>query len=154
MLNLSRSSDLVCGGRDGKGCGGIRGDTRSRCFSGLFQGFVRPASAWQSHLSARRGAAVVSAAVTGRSGDVRRYRAVRREEDRPFSAGSGRFAMERLHTITSENCEDNPRPPRYTPLSRSRRPRDQCRKWKHWVTSSLATVRRTAEGGWLSQSSM
>ena len=66
-----------------------------------------------------------------------------------FSAGSGRFAMERLHTITSENCEDNPRPPRYTPLSRSRRPRDQRRKWKHWVTSSLSTVRRTAEGGWL-----
>src|SRR6202165_1087805 len=42
------------------------------------------------------------------------------------------------------NCEDNPRPPRYTPRSRSRRPRDQRRKWKHWVTSSLATVRRTA----------
>ncbi len=52
------------------------------------------------------------------------------------------------------NCQDNPRPPRYTPLRRSRRPRDQRRKWKHWVTSSLATVRTTAEGGWLCQSSM
>src|SRR5258708_1485144 len=47
-----------------------------------------------------------------------------------------------------------PRPPRYTPLSRSRRPRDQRRKWKHCVTSSLATVRRTAEGGSLCEISM
>jgi hypothetical protein len=133
-------------------------------FSRLFQGFARPASAWQSHLSARRGAAVVSAGSTGRSGDIRRYRAVRREVDRPFPPVP---AVSRWNAFTrslpklgsgleptTRNCEDNPRPPRYTPFGRSRRPRDQRRKWKHWVTSSLATVRRTAEGGWLCQSSM
>jgi hypothetical protein len=50
---------------------------------------------------------------------------------------------------TCQYCGDNPRPPRYTPLSRLRLPRDQRRQWKHCVTSSLATVRRTAEGGLL-----
>jgi hypothetical protein len=32
VLNLSRSSDLVYGGRDGKGCGGIQGDTTKLLF--------------------------------------------------------------------------------------------------------------------------
>src|SRR6266571_1554932 len=107
-----------------------------------FKDLPDPASAWQSHLSARR-VAVPGGAETfvdiARFGEkkiglFRRFR--------PFRDGTPSHDHPR-------NCEDNPRPPRYTPLSRSRRPRDQRRKWKHWVTSSLSTVRRTAEGGWL-----
>src|SRR5215475_2132560 len=46
----------------------------------------------------------------------------------------------------SQYCEDNPRPPRYTPLNRSRLPRRRRQKRNiNSATSSLATVRRTGE---------